>query len=89
MGILRPSMIKSCIIFIERLPDTSISPEKKKCILSALNKRIPMNAIYLDESLKKCPDCGAKFRKAHFCPNCGQRIQQKDCSYVENASKTS
>ena len=73
MGILRPSLVKSCIYYIEQLPSTAISKEKRECIIAALRKRVPPNPEKTDAEYK-CAECGTYVNNAmRFCPHCGQR----------------
>ena len=41
MGALRPSMVKSTLVYIKNLPDDKISPAKRECIIQALEKQLP------------------------------------------------
>ncbi|MBE6747515.1 MAG: hypothetical protein E7558_08750 [Ruminococcaceae bacterium] len=77
MSILRPSMVKSAIVYVDHLPDTAISQDKRDCIKKALRKRLPMGIDKTGSSLR-CPDCGCGLTNLHtsqYCPVCGQRLK--------------
>jgi Zn finger protein HypA/HybF involved in hydrogenase expression len=83
MGALRPSMVKSTLVFIENI--TGISQEKQDCIILALRKQIPQSPIKninLENKtyVNNCPVCG-QFLTANtdnifkHCPTCGQKLK--------------
>ena len=85
MGATRPSMVKSCIVFIERMASDRIREEKRECILTALREQLPEKPLRVEKladfngdvySMRGiCPRCGTSVKTPMtICYNCDRRI---------------
>lgn len=81
MNVLRPSMTKSTLAYINE-HKLEMPSDKQECIKKALEKQIPKlfsTLKYGNETKMFCPACsGAISRKDDYCSHCGQRIKRED-----------
>ena len=82
MGALRPSMVKSCMVYVQNLRDYQIGEEKRACILEALEKQLSKEAVNIGRIGEKtrcdCPRCGGGILSPEiYCSSCGQKISWK------------
>lgn len=79
MGILRPSMVKSTIEYIKT---RDMNEDKRKCIISALEKQIPakpnttIRGTTDNNTETSCPRCHKMIGCcAKYCYKCGQKLK--------------
>lgn len=84
MGVLRPSMVRASIVYMQNLKAEQISEEKRACIIEALKRQLPKvpkevrverNNGKAVELSGRCPRCGATVKTPQcICKICGQRV---------------
>lgn len=81
MNVLRPSMTKSTLAYINE-HKLEMPSDKQECIKKALEKQIPklFSALkYGNETKMFCPSCSGTISiKDDYCSHCGQRIKRED-----------